>query len=767
MTDFSIKNNTGNNEISKPISPEDIYKRSKKLYEMFVERTAKSEFANSPILKQRKLEFLGRLRDLADQYGFDGELEWIEHEVNSLTEEPKTDDVKPKTIPYYRPIHKPQEKHNEVTEGLDTEQSVENLCEDSEEVDAEQSVENLGEDSEGVDAEQSVENLCEDSEGVDAEQSVENLGEDSEGVDAEQTVENLGEDSEEVDAEQTVENLGEDSEEINAEQSVENLGEDSEEDDVVQAVEDSSYDSDEFDLGRVIEACKDNNGECSENVLELISAFQPEGKKAEYYVPLIVQKCRDINGNISGEKVAVLSLLAQKNMSAAFLSGNLGSLIAKGVDGAEVINFDLCENIAKVKSFGYEDGFALDLAKFITLGNFDIDKTINYANNLLNAQISPHAVLHILNSAVGTDKITGEQYINERTIKSIITLKSVLVKNRMNELKEQQSPINIANRPVKIADTPAGSIYKRQDGGMQFIQTPSEKSISKTKEDYIEKIALCEDNVLYKLLDKYKTTEGALDIKYIRILMALTSFGVVLNSLDEIMKLCLDKSGSIDVNTIKVIGQYKKNGALSKDIPSLLSLPERNENGEYNQNMVNTVSVLSHAAIGLPYMTKLASDACNNEKLKDFLSEASVYFETKNNLVEIVDMVKSDGENVDETALEIVDDILFSENNDMNETDFMEYIGDILQTARGDNQYASKGAEKICCLIDTFNPQDIKILLETAKNRFGIVDDKLSELAWVLYQKGYDLDSIINTVNSCKYDGYIDYTKADLLSKTE
>ncbi len=513
-----------------------------------------------------------------------------------------------------------------------------------------------------------------------------------------------------------------------------------------------------MDIESVLENCKDTNGKYDKGAVRIVMAFKDATQKDEYFIPYIVKKCRELDGSIPDKTVEAIEALAAAGVKAPFLSRTIDSFLSAD-DSEEPINVNLFEKMLTVKSLGFDDKTALKLSRLLNSGYSDDAAVLKSVKKLLSADLPDNVVFDILKALTVKDKENGEKSINPEAVNAVVQVKNILRETQANEKRERLSKIYQNNMPVQLSLDGETAILMDKKGTFQTVSLKQYDTVQEAKQAYDNLINQTENNMLLEFIRKYKNTDGSIDNKYLRIIYALRRYDITHEGLFDLTDLCIDKAGNMDKNSLGAISLLKSKGALSKDISEILSSIERDYNGVYNPEELETACDLSSAVLGQPYLTKLLPDAKKNNVAKNFIMAASPYFDKKSNLVKLINLVKPDGQSIDDVSLEIADDILFSENNDKTESEFIKYIAELLKLSRGSEKTASEAAEQICCSIDVFSPDEVLSLVKACLDSKGNVDKKLADAVYKLYHEGFGSNVIIEKINACKNGDSIDYDK--------
>ncbi len=119
MTDISIKQSLAADKYSGVKKEKGSYSDLKKEYDNFLKKSAKSDFANAPTIKQKELEYLADLKALAQKEGLEDEVKILEEKQNAI--QASLDDKTTVSGIYYAPpsINKPSFKGKETQTPLD------------------------------------------------------------------------------------------------------------------------------------------------------------------------------------------------------------------------------------------------------------------------------------------------------------------------------------------------------------------------------------------------------------------------------------------------------------------------------------------------------------------------------------------------------------------------------------------------------------------------------------------------------------------------
>ncbi len=402
----------------------------------------------------------------------------------------------------------------------------------------------------------------------------------------------------------------------------------------------------------------------------------------------------------------------------------------------------------------------VDMSETLTdfINNFDFEnktQVFDYARRLAVSGISDKTIIAILKVLAGNIDEKDENTFS-KTVNTIVAAKKTLTAYRKNEDDERHSVINQLGKQIFMFSDDFYIVMK--NNLPIYIKTPESPTPEVAQEEYNEILQKTEDKFMIDFVNKY-LKNGEINKNYVRLLSSLRQSGVTYGSLIELIDNCVNKDGTIDKNYLQRIKQLKSAGVLSIDIKMLLDSCK-------DEDDIKNVCDLTSAIIGGKEVCSLIPDVRGREDVKDFIINASPYFERKENLVNLLNLTKSDGNNVDECALEIAYKLFFNENNTLETEEFSRYLSDTLNIARGNAGYVNDDAAGIVAILAQNNKSysDIQQGLKICLNKEGNIDEKLAEILWDMSLQNAEISDISDIIDSCKNkSGDINQSKADMI----
>ncbi|MCD7779564.1 MAG: hypothetical protein LUH05_02700 [Candidatus Gastranaerophilales bacterium] len=105
MADISIGKSLNKDNIQEPVFEAGEYFSQWKKYQVFMEKAAKSDFVNSPVLMQKELELLASMQKAAEEEGLSDEIAFIQNRIAQINEKSKEAQNTYKDAAYYTDIH--------------------------------------------------------------------------------------------------------------------------------------------------------------------------------------------------------------------------------------------------------------------------------------------------------------------------------------------------------------------------------------------------------------------------------------------------------------------------------------------------------------------------------------------------------------------------------------------------------------------------------------------------------------------------------------
>lgn len=481
----------------------------------------------------------------------------------------------------------------------------------------------------------------------------------------------------------------------------------------------------------------------------------------------IVKKCIGDDGHTSLDKLCAVKLFADADMSSAIIPQLLEELVVSDDESSpEKIDIDACKKVCDFKHMGFEDIDSLHFTRYLN-SNFENKETVVKNIIRLNKSgIGSDATLKILDSLRTYDSETGKDNISNSSIQSVLRIKKALLLARNNEKSERDNPINLLGvQKFSFGD----DVMIVKDGKITYITPVEGESVYNLQQQYDEMVSKIEDNLLIDFVKKYKDENGEIDSKYVRTLIALRHYGVTYGQLLNMVDMCINKDGNIDKNTLEVIKELKSSGVLSDDIPLIMTAITKDNDGLYNKDDISNASMLTSRVTPGHVIATLLPDMNKNENLKDFVLDFSSVIEDKKYLIDLVNLVKDDKGNIDENAMDVIYNLaqnILRDDNPINMSDFLKYANNIIQAAinSGENKVNDEGAGIVAIMCQNFkSPEDIISALDACHDSKGNIDEKLSEVIWMMSLQKSDIDQMLDIIDACKREGYINYNLVDTI----
>ena len=479
----------------------------------------------------------------------------------------------------------------------------------------------------------------------------------------------------------------------------------------------------------------------------------------------IIRKCIGDDGRTSFEKLSAIKLFTDADISNAIIPQLLEELIVSDDEsGQEKIDVKACKTLCDFKYMGFNDLDSLHFTRYLNSISPDNDDFIKNIVSMHKAGINPDAVSKILDELRTYDTATGKYNINNSSAQSVIRMKKALVLARNNEKSERKNPINLLGvKKFAFGD----DIMIVKNGEINYISPVEGESVYNLQQQYDEMISKIEDNLLLDFIKKYKDENGQIDSKYVRILIALRHYGITYGTILNMIDMCINKDGSIDKNTMETINTLKKSGALSDDIPLILNSVIRNADSSYNQNDINNASYLSSQVTPGHIIAELLPDMRKNPNLKDFILDFVNVFEDKEYLFDLLKLIKDDNGNIDENAMDVIYNLaqnILRDDNSIDASDFLKYANNIINAAKNDKEthVNDEGAGIVAIMCQYLkSPEDIITALDVCHDDKGIIDEKLSEVVWMMCLQKSDIVQISELIDACKKQKAINYNFVD------
>lgn len=460
-----------------------------------------------------------------------------------------------------------------------------------------------------------------------------------------------------------------------------------------------------LNIGKVLEACKDSDGTYDLNTVKMVMAFKNASEDDQDNISYIVKKCRNFDGTVSDKNIGVIETLSQAGVKPFFICNYLDSFLSQDENNNPYLNSDLSNKMVKVKSFGFDDNSSLALAKILSQGYSDEDTVIKAAQKMSDAKISFGSVLELLNLLTVSQVSSDDKFINSKAVDSIISLKKLLCKTRLNERNERLTPLGKYYAPTEITALnglkDGFSFYKNKDGVIYPVKI--EPNVMKAKMEYDSSISAKEDEILkYTAKNYLDGITGEIKTNPLRVMSVLRGNGITYDALLPLTEMCLDKPSEEmdfadrllytrkpDMKTLNLVKVLHDAGAQSKDIPSVIGAIPRDFEGNYDEEDVQNSCCLTQLLLGEPQLSQLLTDIKQSDFVRGFVFDAanlccddnSFYFRNRKDIADLVNMAKSDGKNIDEDTLAVIDEFLFDRFTG-SDSQFMNIIRQFLPDMR-------------------------------------------------------------------------------------
>lgn len=489
---------------------------------------------------------------------------------------------------------------------------------------------------------------------------------------------------------------------------------------------------------------------------EIASLFNQ--KDDDYHVNMLINQCKDESDEtIPQETFDAVSVLSESNIEPNFVAQILDNI-------QENNNIDTFKDIAALKQSGLDDTTVLKFSKLFNekYENPEILKTSLLKMN--KAGITPDTSVRLV-KALSVPTENNEKKISQKAVESALNIKKTLSSTRNNEKNERNNPINKLGVTTYMLDDNNMLIMRGNE--VLYVSPTEGESVHDAVQEYNDLITTVEENLLVNLVEKYKSEDGEIDSKYLRIISALRRSGVAYPQIPELIDFCIDKDGKIDNDKLTAVNNLKKSGTLGKDIIPILNSCQQEPNGNLLQEDVQNACELSSAVIGGEETSALLNEVRGNNEALQFYTDISNIFEDKSTLTKFIPMVKdNDGDfnlNRADILYNFAESLILNADEPMKNEDFMQTVNSVLKTAQDSDGTVSDDASGTCAIMlsKKFTTEDIKEGLNICKDNTGKIDDSLSEILWNMCLGNANMEQIKTAVEACKdSDGNIDYEYA-------
>ncbi len=522
------------------------------------------------------------------------------------------------------------------------------------------------------------------------------------------------------------------------------------------------------ELIQLLNSCKNEEGLLDPMAEAILSSLA--GKDScVYHTKNILEKCREDDGTFNEDKSYAVVLMANAGVDIARMCENIDSFsFYDDESGKEKVDFVGLKDALKMMAAGLENTDAVKTAKYLS-GNFEDKSAVkNSILKLKKADVSIDAIFKILNSLTVVNPENGKKVISQSAIDSVFSLKRTLFSTRKNEDDERKNQINLLG--VCVFNFGNQTMITK-NGEITYISPIEGEDIKLTKERYLELISGIEDEMLVDFASTYKSKNGEIDNKYVRVASQLRNAGVVYDGLFAMMDSCIKEDGSIDAEKISAIKTIRASGALSNDLPMLVDSCQRDENGKYSEKDLSLVCELTSGVIGGKEVCSLLPVVKNSEDAKDVIMLCSPEFSNKENLLKLVELMKKTNGELGENEMEVLYDLALNyfsdEDNYGTEEKFIKEATSIMRMSQAEDGTISDDAAGICAIMSKHAGEplpSIKLGLQACFNEKSVVDPKLAQILWDMYIQKASLSETLDMINVCKLPyNKVDEDKADMI----
>ncbi len=391
-----------------------------------------------------------------------------------------------------------------------------------------------------------------------------------------------------------------------------------------------------------------SENELDDTTKEVISCFD-ETTADSYHLDYLLSKCKNDDNTYNPEMIDVVKRLAAKGVKASVISQILEKFDATPL-GEKVyhIDKDAVRNIEIFKSKDFDDISASVCAKFLQDNFEDKELVRNQIITLKNINLSTDTVLNILDSLKVQDVNTGLIKIDNSSVKSVIDIKRALASTRKNEKEERESSLyNLGRKTFIFGD----NMLVTKNGKSLYSSTISKNSVIEMQKEYQKALNDQEEEILIDFVNQYKEKDGSIAPLNVRKFATLRRLGIVYSQIMNIMHLCSANNDEVSFDTIKSIGKLKESGALSEDIPVLISSCQE-DTGYCNNDDLHNACILTASVIDGETVSALLPVVRENDKLLSFFTDISSSFDQKENLIDVYNILQEKVDNLNENLLE-------------------------------------------------------------------------------------------------------------------
>ena len=481
-----------------------------------------------------------------------------------------------------------------------------------------------------------------------------------------------------------------------------------------------------------------------------------------YHIQLLIDKCRR---STDGQVIPEMAKIAKKLASYGVLPNNaipyIEEFTAHSDDGSIVdIDYETLDRIPEFHKNGFDDVETIQASKFLKTDLEDKNQVKSFIFDLHNAQIKTPAALNLLDKLSVFNEDKKSYSIQPAAVKTLISLKKVLTLTRNNEYKERNN--EIAKEGLSYMEA-GDQTFVFKNGDYKYSFSKTKLSPGEVISEYGEMMSNIEDDLLAKFVGKYKVKGGLLNHAAVRVFTSLRCAGIIHGNLFDLISSIVSKNTSeIDGNKLGCIERIMGKGALSTDISTFLDIIDRDENGKYNEEQIETVCDLTEAKIGANDIKLLLPEINGDKDIRYMISYCASGFSNKANLAKLIPMVKTKDGVKDENACDTVCKItqkVFNEDYLASETEetMISDLNTIFSEAKDpDTDMVSDEAAGTCSILADkgYGIYDIKDALIACQDKDGHADEAMSETLWDLAVKDVELPQIFEALDACRDSEY-------------
>ncbi|MBQ9246800.1 hypothetical protein IJ182_11110 [bacterium] len=508
------------------------------------------------------------------------------------------------------------------------------------------------------------------------------------------------------------------------------------------------------DFNEIINDCKNSRGELDGASQAIISAF---GDDYLTQMPSLLRKCRNGEENISQNMVDSITKLA----GAGFHPNIINNLVEEfaqspdGILGDKILPEETVSRFVDLNSAGLKQHETIKLMRFLKSGFEDSEAVKNSAVQMYKSGIDIDKITDIIHTLSILNPTTGKAIVSSAAMNSVVNVKNSLSVTRKNDRKEINNPINKLN--VQTYHVGTNLVITHKNGELKIIDTSNEENnVHDMEESYENMLKEQEDDICVKFAKKYHDKQGEIDSKYVRVIGNLRRNGISNGQILKLTDFCTIGS-IINKNRLNAIKELKTAGALSDDLPEILSAISQDENGDLDTNTVQVACELTDSVIGGKDVALLLPKIQNNEKVKDLIIYLAQFKKDREFLHPIANLLRAPDNSVDENAIDSIYNLavnfFISEHGSMSEENFAINTEAIINTAlTPDTKIVDDEAAGIISIMcrNHESPQNISDGLNICKDKDGFVNSDLAEVLWDLCLDKTSFEDIQKVINSCK-----------------